>query len=131
MIDTLKPLIKQFLPFAQEKMGFERPPRLFLKQDSPKMRPILLGKTGILRSASAMSITLFITERHPKRRYAVFVPRIGPSHSELQRGVRKCRKYGRRRVCPEQPTHENHGNSCISSINSVQRLGRQHKRNYL
>ena len=33
MINVLKSLIKQFMPFAQEKMGFSRPPKLFLRQD--------------------------------------------------------------------------------------------------
>ena len=33
-MNELKTLIKQFIPFAQEKMGFDRPPRLFLRQDS-------------------------------------------------------------------------------------------------
>ena len=64
MIDALKPLIKQFLPFAQEKMGFERPPRLFLKQDSQNASNPL-GKTAFY-DPSAMSITLFVSERHPK-----------------------------------------------------------------
>ena len=64
MIDVLKPLIKQFLPFAQEKMGFERPPRLFLKQDSQNASNPL-GKTAFY-DPSAMSITLFVSERHPK-----------------------------------------------------------------
>jgi len=64
VIDTLKPLIKQFLPFAQERMGFERPPRLFLKQDSQNASNPL-GKTAFY-DPSAMSITLFVSERHPK-----------------------------------------------------------------
>ena len=64
MIDVLKPLIKQFLPFAQEKMGFERPPRLFLKQDAENAANPL-GKTGFY-DPQAESITLFITGRHPK-----------------------------------------------------------------
>ena len=64
MIDTLKPLIKQFLPFAQERMGFDRPPKLFLKQDSQNASNPL-GKTAFY-DPSAMSITLFVSERHPK-----------------------------------------------------------------
>ena len=64
MIDVLKPLIKQFLPFAKEKMGFERPPKLFLKQDSQNASNPL-GKTAFY-DPSAMSITLFVSERHPK-----------------------------------------------------------------
>jgi|10_taG_2_1085330.scaffolds.fasta_scaffold14925_5 hypothetical protein len=64
MINVLKPLIKQFLPFAQEKMGFEHPPNLFLKQDaSNASNP--LGKTAFY-DPQQTSITLFITDRHPK-----------------------------------------------------------------
>ena len=37
MIDILKPLISKFLPFAQERMGFDKPPRLFLKNDNSKL----------------------------------------------------------------------------------------------
>jgi len=34
MTDVLSPLIKKFLPFAQKRMGFDNPPKLFLKNDS-------------------------------------------------------------------------------------------------
>ena len=64
MIDTLKPLIKQFLPFAQERMGFQHPPRLFLRQDSENAANPL-GKTAYY-DPEASSITLYITNRHPK-----------------------------------------------------------------
>ena len=64
MIDTLKPLIKQFLPFAQEKMGFQHPPKLFLRQDSENAANPL-GKTAYY-DPEASSITLYITNRHPK-----------------------------------------------------------------
>ena len=64
MIDTLKPLIKQFLPFAQERMGFEHPPRLFVRQDSNNAANPL-GKTAYY-DPEASSVTLYITDRHPK-----------------------------------------------------------------
>ena len=64
MIDTLKSLIKQFMPFAQEQMGFDRPPKLFLKQDK-KNAANPMGKTGYYDPASE-AITLFVTGRHPK-----------------------------------------------------------------
>ena len=64
MTDTLMPLIKQFLPYAQEKMGFEDPPTLFLRSDAQNaVNP--LGKTAFYDPA-AKSITLYITNRHPK-----------------------------------------------------------------
>jgi hypothetical protein len=64
MIDTLKSLIKQFMPFAQEQMGFDRPPKLFLKQDKENAANPM-GKTGYYDPASE-AITLFVTGRHPK-----------------------------------------------------------------
>ena len=63
-IDVLMPLIKQFMPFAKEQMGFNRPPKLFLKGDSSNAADPL-GKTGFY-DPQAESITLYITARHPK-----------------------------------------------------------------
>ena len=58
------PLIKQFLPYAKEKMGFKNPPRLFLKGDS-KNADNPLGKTAFY-DPDAKAVTLYITGRHPK-----------------------------------------------------------------
>ena len=64
MLDVLQPLIKQFMPFAQERMGFDRPPRLFLRNDtSNASNP--LGKTAYY-DPGKKSITLYVTGRHPK-----------------------------------------------------------------
>ena len=64
MSDVLKSLIKQFMPFAQKQIGFEKPPRLFLKQD-PENADNPLGKTAFYEPAQK-SITLYTTGRHPK-----------------------------------------------------------------
>lgn len=64
MKDILHPLVKQFMPFAQERMGFDKPPRLFLRND-PKNAQNPLGKTAYYDPAQ-MSITLYINGRHPK-----------------------------------------------------------------
>ena len=64
MIDILKPLIKQFMPFAQQKMGFSRPPRLFLRKDDQNAANPM-GKTGFY-DPQKEAITLYITGRHPK-----------------------------------------------------------------
>jgi hypothetical protein len=64
MIDVLKPLIKQFMPFAQERMGFKLPPKMFLRQDQ-KNAENPLGKTAFY-DPQASSITLYITGRHVK-----------------------------------------------------------------
>ena len=64
MIETLMPLIKQFLPFAQKRMKFSEPPKLFLKGDS-KNAENPLGKTAHYDPTNK-SITIYISGRHPK-----------------------------------------------------------------
>jgi hypothetical protein len=64
MIDIISPLIKQFLPFAQERMGFSEPPRLFLRGDDQNAQNPL-GKTAYY-DFEQKSITIYITGRHPK-----------------------------------------------------------------
>lgn len=64
MIDTLMPLIKQFIPFAQKRMKFSDPPRLFLRGDDENAQNPL-GKTAQYDPAEK-SITIYITGRHPK-----------------------------------------------------------------
>jgi len=64
MIDIINPMIKQFLPFAQERMGFNHPPKLFLR-GSPQNAANPLGKTAFY-DPKAKSVTIYITDRHPK-----------------------------------------------------------------
>jgi len=64
MIDILNPLIKKFMPFAMQRMGFNEPPRLFLKSDE-KNAGDPLGKTAYY-DPSEKSVTLYTTGRHPK-----------------------------------------------------------------
>jgi hypothetical protein len=64
MIDIINPMIKQFMPFAQEKMGFRKPPKLFLR-GSPENAANPLGKTAFYDPAT-QAITIYITDRHPK-----------------------------------------------------------------
>tara|TARA_Y100000310_G_C20694739_1_gene824776 strand:- start:3224 stop:4210 length:987 start_codon:yes stop_codon:yes gene_type:complete len=64
VIDTLMPLIKQFLPFAQERMGFKYPPKLFLRGDDQNAKNPL-GKTAFY-NPDAKAVTLYVTGRHPK-----------------------------------------------------------------
>ena len=52
------------MPFAQKQIGFEMPPRLFLKHDE-KNGGDPLGKTAFYEPAEK-SITLYTTGRHPK-----------------------------------------------------------------
>jgi hypothetical protein len=64
MNDILKSLIKQFMPFAQQHIGFKNPPKLFLRQDSENAANPL-GKTAFY-DPQKMSITLYTSDRHPK-----------------------------------------------------------------
>jgi len=63
-IDSLMPLIKHFMPFAQERMGFKEPPRLFLKGDTDNASDPL-GRTAFYDPAER-AVTVYITSRHPK-----------------------------------------------------------------
>jgi len=64
MKDILQPLFNQFMPFAQERMGFHKPPRVFLRDD-PANAQNPLGKTAYY-DPQQMSVTLYINGRHPK-----------------------------------------------------------------
>ena len=64
MNDILKKLIQQFMPFAQSQIGYEKPPRLFLRTDVENAKNPL-GKAAYY-DPNNMSITLYISGRHPK-----------------------------------------------------------------
>lgn len=64
MKDILQPLFNQFMPFAQKRMGFDKPPRVFLRDD-PENAQNPLGKTAYY-DPEKMSVTLYINGRHPK-----------------------------------------------------------------
>ena len=64
MKDILQPLFNQFMPFAQKRMGFNKPPRVFLRDD-PENAQNPLGKTAYY-DPEKMSVTLYINGRHPK-----------------------------------------------------------------
>ena len=63
-IELLMPMIKQFMPFAQKRMGFRNPPQLFLKGDT-KNAKTPLAKTAYYDPEN-MSVTVYTTDRHPK-----------------------------------------------------------------
>ena len=64
MNDILVSLIKQFMPFAQQHIGFKKPPRLFLRTDE-KNAQNPLGKTAYY-DPQERSVTLYVSGRHPK-----------------------------------------------------------------
>ena len=57
-------MVKQFLPFAQKRMGFKNPPKLFLRSDDNNAEKPL-GKTAYY-DPDNRSITVYVTGRHPK-----------------------------------------------------------------
>ena len=63
-IELLMPMIKQFMPFAQKRMGFRNPPQLFLKGDTKNAKNPL-AKTAYYDPEN-MSVTVYTTDRHPK-----------------------------------------------------------------
>ena len=64
MQNTLNDLIKRFMPFAQERMGFGEPPKLFLRSDEQNAGDVL-GKTAHYEPDSK-KIVVYISGRHPK-----------------------------------------------------------------
>jgi hypothetical protein len=64
MKNTLRPLMNQFMPYAQKRMGFQKLPRIFLRDD-PQNAQNPLGKTAYY-DPEQMSVTLYINGRHPK-----------------------------------------------------------------
>ena len=64
MFKIISPMVKQFLPFAQKRMGFKNPPKLFLRRDGGNAEKPL-GKTAYY-DPDNRSITVYVTGRHPK-----------------------------------------------------------------
>jgi len=63
-LGPLEELIQEFMPFAQERHGFKRPPKLFLLGDEENAANPL-GKTGGY-NPDTMEITIYVSGRHPK-----------------------------------------------------------------
>ena len=64
MNELIKPLLIKFTNFARDRLKFERPPRLFLKQDSENAK-YTLGRTAHY-DPSRRAITIYTIGRHPK-----------------------------------------------------------------
>ena len=62
--EELKGLVKEFIPYAQEKMGFTKKPRVLFRRDSENAQNIL-GKTAHY-DPSSFTVVLYINNRHPK-----------------------------------------------------------------
>ena len=56
--------LKSFLPFAQKRMGFNKPPSIFFDSDEQNSRKVL-GKTAHYNPDS-MEVVVYVDGRHPK-----------------------------------------------------------------
>ena len=56
--------LKSFLPFAQKRMGFNKPPSIFFDSDEQNSRKVL-GKTAHYNPES-MEVVVYVDGRHPK-----------------------------------------------------------------
>ena len=56
--------LKSFLPFAQKRMGFNRPPYIFFDSDEQNSKNVL-GKTAHYNPES-MEVVVYVDGRHPK-----------------------------------------------------------------
>ena len=61
---NIKDLIQKFYPHAKEKLGFDHPVRVVMRQDAENAKDSL-GKTAYYDPAEKL-IVLYVTERHPK-----------------------------------------------------------------
>jgi len=61
---SIETLLQSFMPYAQKKMGFNRPPVIEFQSD-PENAQNPLGKTGHYEP-STMTIAVYIDKRHPK-----------------------------------------------------------------
>jgi len=60
----LESYLKSFLPFAQKRMGFNRPPYIFFDSDEQNSKNVL-GKTAHYNPES-MEVVVYVDGRHPK-----------------------------------------------------------------
>ncbi len=63
-LTSLHELLKSFLPFAKNRMGFDKPPTIYFQSDDANAKR-LLGKTAHY-DPTAMTVTVYVTGRHPK-----------------------------------------------------------------
>ena len=63
-MQNLQPFIDSLQKFAQKRLDFKDPPKLFLKQDQENAKDVF-GKTAFY-DPNEKSITIFTTGRHPK-----------------------------------------------------------------
>jgi len=63
-MDKFRPLLKSFLPFVRQKMGFDRPISIYFVSD-PENSENMLGKTAHY-DPNEDSVSVYTDQRHPK-----------------------------------------------------------------
>ena len=63
-VSDLQQMMKSFMPFAQKRIGFNKPPVINFESDDLNAKNAL-GKTGFYDPAN-MEVTVFVDGRHPK-----------------------------------------------------------------
>jgi hypothetical protein len=63
-MEHMGPYLQSFLPFAQKRLGFNKPPSIFFDSDAENSKKVL-GKTGYY-DPDASEIVIFVDNRHPK-----------------------------------------------------------------
>ena len=92
MHNELKRLLGKLTIFSQEKLGFSKPPKLFLKNDVKNSQDIL-GKTAFYDPGN-QSVTLFVHNRHPKDILRSFAHEL-VHHTQNLRGDLSPEKIGK------------------------------------
>ena len=64
MLAKLKSSLREFYPYAKKRLGFNRPVRLFLRQDTLNAAEVY-GKTAYY-DPQEEKVVLYVTNRHPK-----------------------------------------------------------------
>ena len=64
MLAKLKSSLREFYPYAKKRLGFDRPVRLFLRND-PHNAEQVYGKTAYY-DPQEEKVVLYVTNRHPK-----------------------------------------------------------------
>ena len=90
-MQNLKPFINSLQNFAQKRLQFQEPPKLFLKQDQENAQNVF-GKTAYY-DPNEKSITLFTTGRHPKDILRSFAHEL-VHHCQNLRGDLSPDKFG-------------------------------------
>ena len=92
MHSELKRLLGKLTLFSQERLGFSKPPRLFLRNDVKNSQDIL-GKTAFY-DPGQQSVTLFVHNRHPKDILRSFAHEL-VHHTQNLRGDLSSEKVGK------------------------------------